>query len=56
MEVGVIQCFPPEGSLTWARWPGPGYKSQSALPEETVGLLARGLGRPPPPVGPQQAL
>lgn len=43
LSVGVIQCFPPEGSLTWARWPGSGYKSPSALPEETVSLLAGGL-------------
>lgn len=42
----LFSVFLPEGSLTWARWPGPGYKSPSALPEETVGLLARGLGRP----------
>lgn len=44
----LFSVFLPEGSLTWARWPGPGYTSLSALPEETVGLLARDLGRPAP--------
>lgn len=44
----LFSVFLSEGSLTWARWPGPGYKSLSALPEETVGFLARGLGRPAP--------
>lgn len=49
VSVGIIQRFPPEGSLTWARWPGPGYKSPSALPEETVSLLERGgLGQASP--------
>lgn len=51
MSVGIIQCFSPEGSLTWSRWPGPGYKSPSALPEKTVGLLAGGLGQASPPSG-----
>lgn len=52
----LCSVFLPEDSLTWARQPGPGYKSLSALLEETVGFLARGLGRPAPWLHPQQAL
>lgn len=49
VSVGIIQRLPPEGSLTWARWPGPSYKSPSAVPGETVGLLeGGGLGQASP--------
>lgn len=52
MSVGIIQRFPPEGSLTWARWPGPSYKSLSAvLRKLLVYLREEGWGRPAPSSG-----